>query len=149
MISQKLENQYSIRQERREGFIDDTDAIYAKLQYQLAAASHGQPAMQRQTLIDTRVWSLPVGWGRDSLNPSQETDGSLDFGQTSVDLESRVLDSDPASPEDRCRQAEETAPESVRSPDPSSRLSLSFEDFQPRETTPVDGGNIQQDAEDG
>ena len=54
-ISQRLENQHSIRQERREGFIDDNDAIYAKLQGQLAGETHGQPAMQRWTPIDAVV----------------------------------------------------------------------------------------------
>ncbi|PUU79255.1 hypothetical protein B9Z19DRAFT_1125516 [Tuber borchii] len=50
------------------------------------------------------IRSLPVEWGQDSLNPSQETDTSLDFSQISVDLESEFLDSDPAGPEDGCRR---------------------------------------------
>ena len=72
---------------------------------------------------------------------------SLDFSQTSVDLESSFLDSDPASPEDGCHQAEELGPERARSPDLSNRLSLSVEDFQAREARPGGGEDIQQDAE--
>ena len=135
-ISRQLENQHSIRQERRGGFIDDNDAIYAELQRQLAGVSHGQPAMQRRTPIDVLVRSLPVGWGPDSRGPSQETDMSLDFSQTSVHLESSFLDADPASPEDGCHQAEELGPERAGSPDPSNRLSLSLEDFQAGEARP-------------
>ena len=62
-ISRLLENQHNIRQERREGFIDDNDAVYPELQRQLAGERHGQPAMQRLTPSDALVRSLPVGWG--------------------------------------------------------------------------------------
>ena len=148
-ISRRLENQHSIWQERREGFIDDNDAVYAELQRQLAGESHGQPAMQRRTPIDALVQSLPVGWGQDSRGLSQETDMSLDFSQTSVALESSFLDSDRASPEDGCHQAAELGPERAGSPDPSNRLSLSLEDFQAGEARTGGGEDIQQDAEGG
>ena len=103
--------------------------------------------MQRQILSDALVSSLPVGWGQDSQDPSQETDMSLDFSQTLVDLESSFLDSPPACLEDRCRQAEELGPERVSSPDPSNRLSLSLEDYQAGEATLRGGEDIQHDAE--
>ncbi|PUU75683.1 hypothetical protein B9Z19DRAFT_1130862 [Tuber borchii] len=123
----------TIQQERCEGFTKDNDAIYAELQGQLAGDS----------LIDALVWNLPVEWGQDSLDPSQETDMSLDFRQMSADLESEFLDSDPASLEDRYRQTEELGPENTRSPDLSSPLSLSLEDFEAREASPGARGNIQ------
>ncbi|PUU79715.1 hypothetical protein B9Z19DRAFT_1124812 [Tuber borchii] len=122
-MTRRLENQHSIRPERREGFTEDNDAVYAELQHQLA------------------VRSLPVGWGQDSLDPLQETDTSLDFSQMSVDLESGFLDSDPAGPEDGCRQTEELGLEEARSPDPSSPLSLSLEYFEAGEVSP--GGGVE------
>ena len=146
-ISRQLENQQSIQQEQREEFIGDNDAVYAELQRQLAGESHGQPAMQRRTPIDALVLSLPVGWGQDTWGPSQETDMSLDFSQTSIDLESSFLDSDPASPEDGCYQAEELGSERAGSPDPSNYLSLSLKDFQGGEARPGGDEDIQQDAE--
>ena len=60
-ISQRLENEYSIRQERRKVFIDDNDTVYAELQCQLSGESHGEPAMQRGLLIEALVRNLPVG----------------------------------------------------------------------------------------
>ena len=90
-----------------------------------------------------------MGWGQDSRGPSQETDLALDFSQTLVDLESRFLDSDPASAEDGCHQAEELGPERAGSPDPSTRLSLSLEDFQAGEARPGGGEDIPQDAQGG
>ncbi|PUU76847.1 hypothetical protein B9Z19DRAFT_1129070 [Tuber borchii] len=108
---------------------------------------HGQPARRRQTPIDALVQSLPVGLDQDSLDLSQETDTSLDFSQMSVDLESGFLDLDPAGAEDRCRQTEELGLENFRSPDPSSPLLLSLEDFECGQASPGGGGNIHQDAE--
>ncbi|PUU79407.1 hypothetical protein B9Z19DRAFT_1064296 [Tuber borchii] len=67
--------------------------------------------------------------------------------QMSVDLESGFLDSDPASPEDRCCQTEELEPENTRSPDLSNSLSLSLKDFETGKASPGRRGNIQQDAE--
>ena len=40
-ITQRLEKPHSVWQERREGFIDDNDAVYAELQRQLARPTQG------------------------------------------------------------------------------------------------------------
>ncbi|PUU72528.1 hypothetical protein B9Z19DRAFT_1137365 [Tuber borchii] len=126
-ITRSLETQHSIWQERREGFMDDNDAIYPELQYQLDSDSHGEPARRRQTPIDALVRSLLM----------------------LVNLKSGFLDADPAGLEDRCRQTEKLGPENVRSPHSFSSLSLSLEDFEAGKASLGGGGNIQQDAEGG
>ena len=91
-IAQRREKQHSIRQERREGFSDDNDAIYAELKHQLGNQTLGDPALPRQMLIDTHVGGL--GRLEDSQNRSQEMETSLDLSQTSIDWELTILDSD-------------------------------------------------------
>jgi len=91
-IAQRLEKQHSIRQERREGFSDDNDAVYAELKHQLGNQTPGDPALARQMPIDTHVGGLE--WHEDSQNRSQETETSLDLSQTSIDWELTFLDSD-------------------------------------------------------
>ena len=87
-ITQRLEKQHSVRQERREGFTDDNDAVYAELQRQLARPTEGQTSRARRKPFDLRVQD-PVAHNSQDL--SQETDASIDF------LESRFLDSHPES----------------------------------------------------
>ena len=87
-ITQRLEKQNSVRQERREGFTDDNEAVYAELQRQLARPTQGQTSRPRRKPFDLRVQD-PVA--RNSQDLSQETDTSIDF------WESRFLDLDPAS----------------------------------------------------
>ena len=41
-ITQRVEQQHSLRQERCEGFTDDDGAVYAELQRQLARPTQGQ-----------------------------------------------------------------------------------------------------------
>jgi len=50
-----LEKQHSIRQERREDFSDDNDAVYAELKRQLGNQTPGDPALPRQMPIDIHV----------------------------------------------------------------------------------------------
>ena len=57
-IARRREKQHSIRQERREGFSDDDDAIYAELKRQLGNQTSGDPALPRQMPIDTHVGGL-------------------------------------------------------------------------------------------
>ena len=94
-IAQRLEKQHNIWQERREGFADDNDAVYAELQCQLGNQTPGEPALPRQTPVDAHVGGL--GGLEDSQNQSQETETSLDLSQTSIDWELTFLDSDPGS----------------------------------------------------
>ena len=54
-ITQRLEKQHSVRQERREGFTDDNDAVYAELQRQLARPTEGQTSHARRRPFDLRV----------------------------------------------------------------------------------------------
>jgi len=82
-IAQRPEKQHSIRQERREGFSDDNDAVYAELKRQLGNQTPGDPALPRQMPIDTHVGGL--GGLEDSQNWLQETETSLDLSQTSID----------------------------------------------------------------
>jgi len=92
MIAQRLEKQQFIRQERREGFSDDNDTVYAELKRQLGNQTRGDPALPRQMPIDTHIGGL--GGLEDSQNPSQETETSLDLSQTSIDWERTFRDSD-------------------------------------------------------
>jgi len=91
-IAQRLEKQHSIWQERREGFSDNNDAVYAELKRQLGNQTPGDPALPRQMPIDNHVSGL--GGLEDSQNGSQETETSLYLRQTSIDWELTFLDSD-------------------------------------------------------
>ena len=122
-ITQRLEKQHSVRQERCEGFTDDNDAIYAELQRQLARQTEGQTSRARQTPCDLRVQDLVAQNGQDL---SQETDTSIHF------WESRFLESDPASEHQQGVQPEGESGE-THDPDPPSRLSLSLEECQASE----------------
>jgi len=121
-IAQRLEKQHSIRQERREGFSDDNDAVYAELKRQLGNQTLGDPALPRQMPIDTHVGGL--GGLEDSQNRSQETETSLDLSQTSIDWELTFLDSDGSN-----HGSLDNAGGAVDS-QMSNRLSLSLEDSQ-------------------
>ena len=46
-ITQRLQEQHSVRQERREGFTDDNDAVYAEVQRRLARPTEGQTSRAR------------------------------------------------------------------------------------------------------
>ena len=54
-ITQTLQKQHSIQQERHEGFTDDNDAVYAELQHQLARPTQGQTSRSRRTPFDLCV----------------------------------------------------------------------------------------------
>ena len=127
-IAQRLEKQHSIRQERREGFSNDNDAVYAELKRQLGNQTPGDPALPRQMPIDTHVSGL--GGLEDCQNQSQETEPSLDLSQTSIDWELTFLDSDGSNhgSRDNAGGAVDTQM--------SNRLSLSREDSQSGEAGP-------------
>jgi len=91
-IAQRLEKQHSILQQRRVGFSDDNNAVYAELKRQLGNQTPGYPALPRQMPIDTHVGGL--GGLEDIQNRSQETETSLDLSQTSTDCELTFLDLD-------------------------------------------------------
>ena len=55
MITQRHEKQHSIRQERREGFTDDNDAVHAELQRQLAMSTQVQTSQSRRMPFDLRI----------------------------------------------------------------------------------------------
>jgi hypothetical protein len=136
-ITQRLEKQHSVRQERREGFTDDNDAVYAELQRQLARPTQGQTSRPRRTPFDLRVQD-PVA--RNSQDLSQETDTSIDF------WESRFLDSDPASEHQQGVEPEGESGE-THDPDPPSRLSLSLEESQASEAAPGENMQSERDTE--
>ena len=46
-IAQRLEKQHSILQQRRVGFSDDNNAVYAELKRQLGNQTPGYPALPR------------------------------------------------------------------------------------------------------
>jgi len=127
-IAQRLEQQPSIRQERREGFSDDNDAVYAELKRQRSNQTPGDPALPIQMPIDTQVSGL--GGLVDSQNYSQEMETSLDLCQRSIDWELTFLDSDGSN-----HRSHDNAGGAVHSP-MSNRLSLSLEDSQSGEAGP-------------
>jgi len=128
-IAQRLlEKEHSIRQERREGFSDDNDAVYAELKHQLGNQTPGDPALPREMPIDTHVGGLR---GLEhSQNRSQETETSLDLRQTSIDWELTFLDFD-GSNHGRLDNAGGAVDTQM-----SNRLSLSLEDSQSGEAGP-------------
>jgi len=135
-IRQRLEKQHSIQQERREGFSDDNDAVYAELKHQLGNQTPGDPALPRQMRIDTQVGGL--GGLEDRQNRSQETEASLDLSQTSIDWELTFLDSDGSN-----HGSLDNAGGAVDS-QMSNRLSLSLEDSQRGEAGPGASGALEE-----
>jgi len=135
-IVQRLEKQHSIRQERREGFSDDNDAVYAELKHRLGNQTLGDSALPRQMPIDTHVGGL--GGLEDSKNRSQETETSLDLSQTSIDWELTFLDSDGSN-----HGSLDNAGGAVGS-QMSNRLSLSLEDSQRGEAGPGASGALEE-----
>jgi len=135
-ITQRLEKQHTIRRERREGFSDDNDAVYAELNRQLGNQTPGDPALPRQMPIDTHVGSL--GGLEDSQNRSQERETSRDLSQTSIDWELTFLDSDRLN-----HGSLDNAGGAVDS-EMSNRLSLSLEDSQSGEAGPGASGALEE-----
>ena len=136
-ITQRIEKQHSVRQERRGSFTDDNDAVYAELQRQLARPTEGQTSRARRTPFDLRVQD-PVP--QNSQDLSQETDASIDF------WESRFLDSDPASEHQQGVEPEGESGE-THDTDPPSRLSLSLEESQASEAAPGENTPSERDTE--
>jgi len=135
-IAQRLEKQHSIWQERREGFSDNNNAVYAELKHQVGNQTPGDPALPRQMPIDTHSGGL-VGL-EDSQNRSQETDTSLDLRQTSIVWELTFLDSD-GSNHGRLDNAGGAINSQM-----SNRLSLSLEDSQSGEAGPGASGALEE-----
>jgi len=135
-IAQRLEKQHSIRQERREGFTDDNDAVYAELNGQLDNQTPGDPVLPRQMQIDTHVGGL-AGL-EDSQNRSQERETSLDLSQTSIDWELTFLDSDGSN-----HASLDNAGGAIDS-QMSNRLSLSVVDSQSGEAGPGASGPLEE-----
>ena len=135
-IAQRLEKQHSIRQERREGFSDDKDAVFAELKPQLGNQTPGDPALPRQMPIDTHVSGLGVL--EDSQNRLQETETSLDLRQMSIDWELTFLDSDGLNHGslDNAGGADDSQM--------SNRLSLRLEDSQSGEAGPGASGALEE-----
>jgi len=135
-IAQRREKQHSIRQERREDFSDNNEAVYAELKHQVGNQTPGDPALPRQMPIDTHVGGL--GGVEDSQNRSQETETSLDHSQTSIDRELTFLDSDRSN-----HGSLDNAGGAVDS-QMSNRLSLSLEDSQSGEAGPGASGALEE-----
>ena len=135
-ITQRLKKQHSVRQEIREGFTDDNDAVCAELQCQLAMSTQGQTSGSRRMAFDQRVQD-PVA--QNSQDPSEETDTSIDF------WELRSLDLDPAN-EDQQGVEPEGEGEETHDSDPSW-LSLSLEESQASEAPPGENMHSERDTE--
>ena len=136
-ITQRLEKQHSIWQDRPEGFTDDNDAVYAELQRQLAMSTQGQTSRPRLTPFDLRV---PDPVAQNSQDMSQETDTLIHF------WESWFLDSDPASEHQHGVEPEEESGD-THDPDLPSRLSLSLEESQASEAAPGENMQSKRDTE--
>lgn len=61
-VTPRLKKQYSIRQERREGFAHDNQGICAELKHQPAIQTPVDSAILRQTRIDTHPSGLGGLW---------------------------------------------------------------------------------------
>jgi len=84
----------------------------------------------------------------DSQDPSQESDRSFDFTQTSLARALGLLDSDPASPDDSQELTLGLARGRATSPEVASRLSLSLEDSQEGQI-PTGGNFLDQGGDEG
>jgi len=138
-IAHRLEKQHRIRQERREGFSDDNDAVSADLKRQLGNQTPGDPSLPRQMPIDTHFGGLGVL--EDRQNRSQETETSLDLSQTSIDSQLRFRDSDGSN-----HRSLDNAVGAIDS-QMSNPLSLSLEDSHSGEARP--GASAAQEETSG
>jgi len=92
-IRGKLEREHGVRQERREGFIDDWAAVAAEVEGTSSTTLQRGTAPQSQTPNNLRLGPLP-----ESQNSSHTAEASLNFGAGSAVGLPRYLDSDPLSP---------------------------------------------------
>jgi len=133
-IAQRLEKHHIIWRESGEGFSADNDAVYAELKGQLGNHTPGNPTLPRQMPIDTHVGSLRGP--EDSHNRSQERETLLDLGQTSIDWEQTLLDSD------GWNHGSLDNPGGAVDSQMSNRLSLRLEDSQSGEAGPRASGLV-------
>ena len=136
-ITQRLEKQHSVRQERRKGFTDDNVAVYMELHCQLAMSTQGQTSQSRRIPFDLRVQD-PVAENNQDL--AQEIDTAIDF------WEWRSLDSDPVREDPQGVEPEEDSRETLDH-DPPGRLSLCLEESQASEAAPGENLHSERDTE--
>ena len=145
-ITDKMQQKHQIQKERREGFADDHDAVHAELERQLSNRNPRRAAGREQTPIRTGTRRMEEHL--DSQNASQASDRSFDFSQTAIGRALGMLDSDTVSIDGSQEMSLGQAPESATSPDQASRLSLSLDDTQERQTS-AEGGIVRQHGHEG
>ena len=91
-IEQRLQKQDMMRQEPRERFLDDNDAVYTAMKPQLGNQTRGDPALQRAIPMDTHIGGLEGL--EDRQNQVQQTERSLGLSQPSIDGALTFLESD-------------------------------------------------------
>jgi len=172
-IGPKMEQEHSVRQDRREGYTDHWAAVAAELQSQASSQTTRRPAHQSQTPGDwvvvaaqlqsqpssqaterpahqiqtpsSRRIGTPVGQ-QDSQNDSQDTDLSFDILQTSAARVLGFLDSSPRSADGSREVNKELSLDRTVNPTPSRCLSLSLDGIEPaqRETSESEPGDVEQ-----
>ncbi len=143
-ITDKVRQEHRVLKERREGFVDNHEAVHAELERQLSSRNPRRAAARELTPINTGARGLEGH--PESQDASQESDRSFDFSQTAFARVLGMLDSDPASLVGSQELTLGLAREGAMSPDRANRLSLSLDDSQEGQATT--GGNILRQYDD-
>lgn len=143
-IKRRVEQVYGVREDRRQGYTDDWEAIIPELESRISNQT-SLPPVRRQT--EPRALSLEEDW--EDPNQPQGTDTSFHFSQTSIARELGLLDSDPLSPSHSREWTVGPPGGRPMSPSQSSRLSLSLEESQESEVSLAAICHREQDVEDG
>ena len=145
-IVDKVQKENRVLKERREGFIDNHEAVHAELERQLSSRNPRRAAARAPTPIITGARGLEGQL--ESQDASQESARSLDFSQTAFARALQGLDDDPAPVtfDDSLDLTLEREHESAINPDPPSHLSLNLDDCQDRQAAA--GGNARQHGDE-
>jgi len=136
-----MEREHGVRQDRREGFTDDSPAVAAELAGQSSTNLPRWTAPRSQTPNNLHLGPLP-----ESQNSSQTAEASFDFGAASAAGLLRYLDSDPLSPDPSPEETVGLTLDAAVSPTPLCQLSLSLEilESELEETVHSDPGTEEE-----
>ena len=143
-IVDKVQKENRVLKERRDGFIDNHEAVHAELERQLSSRNPRRAAARAPTPIITGARGLEGHMG--SQDASQESARSLDFSQTACARALPGLDDDqaPVTFDDALDLTLEH--ESAINPDPPSHLALTLDDCQ--DGRGAVGGNARQQEDE-
>ncbi|KAG0130075.1 hypothetical protein HOY82DRAFT_650478 [Tuber indicum] len=128
-IMARVQQNHKVVKVRREGYQDDMEKVSRELARRKAMQSSGRSGNVGQGGVGVRGLH-PVRCLTGGNFQSQETDDSLDLGETAIDPELRFLGSSPPHVEYPYGISSLLTAENMRSPTPSVRLSLSLDDSQ-------------------